>query len=164
MDTNVQMVSENEDSSPSIYRPRYIKVRLSRVFKWAKGIKMGRGFTVLIQFQSPYRPMLEVGRVYALSGFSSDGELFMNSCSWKSKWNELTRAQRLGIARNYYQIFCQCQIKNCHTASCLKDAKVCTWNPGNQDISDQRVNESICVSSRGGRCRWKDFKVQFAAP
>ena len=159
LDTNWQPQVQQGKSVPSYYKPRYIKVQLRRLFKGSKVVNAKKYATVYIRFASLDRPLLEVGHVYVLSGYSFGTSLYMNTCSWNAKWSDLTTGQRFGITRFFYWIYCRCSIDDCQTKSCLSDLRSCTWDRRNTKQADFLINDGICMVTDGSRCKWKNFSL-----
>ena len=159
LDNNWQPSAQKDKALHSFFRLRYIKVQLRRIFKGAKSVNAEKDSTIFIRFASFDLPTLEVGHLYVLSGYSFGTSLFMNSCSWSAKWNELTTGQRFGINRNFYWNYCGCNIIDCQSASCLKDRSSCKWNSQNTEVADFLVKDGICTLTEGGLCKWQNFSL-----
>ena len=159
LDIDWQPGSQKGQVLQSLFKPRYIKVELRRIFKGIKSIKDSKFSTIYIRFASLDRPLLEVGQVYVLSGYSFGTSLFMNSCSWTSKWSKLTTGQRFGIARQFYWVYCGCNIVDCQSNLCPNDIRSCKWNRQNDQLADFLIKDGICMVTDGARCKWKNFSL-----
>jgi len=157
LDINWQPSAKKDQAMRSLFQPRYIKVELRKLYKGGKFITAKKYSTIYIRFASLDRPLLEEGHIYVLSGFSFGTSLFMNPCSWTSKWSELSSGQRFGINRYFYWIYCGCKIVDCQNKLYRGDNRSCVWNRQNTVMADFLTKDGICMVTNGTHCKWKNF-------
>lgn len=163
LDVNWKPSESSGSSLPSYLMPRYIKVELRKIFKGVKSVAATKYQTILIRFASFDKPQFELGHLYVLSGYSFGTTLYMNSCSWSSKWKDLTIGQHFGISRSFYWIYCNCQITNCQTKTCKDDVRSCIWDPSDEKKRGFLSQDGICMVADGSRCKWKNFSLWTSA-
>jgi hypothetical protein len=50
---------------------------------------------------------------YAIGGYLDEGRMFVSSCNWVSRWDSLTRAQKIGFRQHYGGKNCGCYVSSC---------------------------------------------------
>ena len=151
IDTNFRPTNNKFSSLPVFFQPKYIQVELRKIFKGKAAINAKKYETVNIRYGSMDRVNLEVGHLYILTGYTIGSTPFMNLCSWKAKMKDLSLAQKFGINRVYYWLYCRCRITHCKGRFCQQDRRTCFWDQGNPDCHSKN---KICMVKGGAKCEW----------
>nr|ARU77702.1 TIMP-1 [Sinohyriopsis cumingii] len=98
---------------------------------------------------------------YLISGFSQDGVLQINTCSWVEPWNSLTVREKKGV-QYLYKKNCDCKVVISHGPMLIESAsdvgKTCSWNVWT-DTDQCYDHHSLCVRDiNTGDCRWSKDK------
>lgn len=137
---------------------RVYKVRVKREFKISEkglvALKSGRLHTPIED--AACGAMLQLGKVYVISGRIHSLKAHITLCGMALPWNQVTRRQRKGL-RQLYKQGCTCNIKYCMFGGlygkCTRHRDSCNWN------SHCETENGICLRQDNGSCMWSKNRL-----
>lgn len=81
---------------------------------------------------------------YAVAGYLDEGRMFVSSCDWVTRWNSLSRAQKVGLRHRYGGTNCQCYASSCSYL-----------DPEGMLLDSYCSDRNLYCGRQGLSCTWK---------